>query len=72
VPEDLKSARVVPIFKKQDKLSVGNYRPVSIINIVLEILERVVYDHVESYFKNKNYCMSFSPVLGMALLLIPV
>jgi len=47
VPEDLKSARVVPIFKKHDKLSVGNYRPISILNIVSQILERVVYDHVE-------------------------
>ena len=30
VPDDLKSARVVPIFKKNDKTEVGNYRPVSI------------------------------------------
>jgi len=29
VPDDLKSARVPP-FKKQDKLSVGNYKPVSV------------------------------------------
>ena len=30
VPDDLKSARAVPIFKKNDKTEVGNYRPVSI------------------------------------------
>ena len=30
VPDDLKSARVVPLFKKHDKTEVGNYRPVSI------------------------------------------
>ena len=30
VPDDLKSARVVPLFKKNDKTEVGNYRPVSI------------------------------------------
>ena len=29
VPDDLKSARVVPLFKKSDKTEVGNYRPVS-------------------------------------------
>ena len=30
VPDELKNARVVPLFKKSDRLSVGNYRPVSI------------------------------------------
>ena len=46
VADDLKSARVIPIFKKNDKTSVGNYRPVSILNIVSKIYERVVYDQV--------------------------
>ena len=27
VPDDLKTARVVPLFKKNDKTEVGNYRP---------------------------------------------
>ena len=34
VQDDLKSARVVPIFKKNDKTEVGNYRPVSILSII--------------------------------------
>jgi len=29
VPDELKNARVVPVFKKSDRLSVGNYLPVS-------------------------------------------
>ena len=32
VPDDLKSARVVPLFKKNDKTEVGYYRPVSIFD----------------------------------------
>ena len=71
VPDDLKSARVVPYFKKQDKLSVGNYRPVSILKIVSQILEWVLYDQVESYFKDNNLLFEFSLVLGMAFLRIP-
>ena len=58
VPDDLKSARVVPLFKKQGKLSVENPRPVSILNIVSKIIDRVVYDQVESYFKDKTYLSS--------------
>ena len=47
VPDDLKSARVVPLFKKSDKTETGNYRPVSILNIVSKVLERVIYDQFE-------------------------
>ena len=32
VPDDLKSARVVLLFKKNDNTETGNYRPVSILN----------------------------------------
>ena len=32
VPDDLKSVRVVPLFKKNDKTEVGNYRPVFDLN----------------------------------------
>jgi len=49
VPDELKNARVVPLFKKSDRLSVGSYRPVSILNNFSNILEKVVYDHIDSY-----------------------
>ena len=54
VPDDLKSARVVPLFKKNDSTETGNYKPVSILNIASKIVERVIYDQFEGYlFKNK-------------------
>ena len=62
VPDDLKSARVVPLFKKSDKTEVGNYRSVSILTIILEF-ERVVYDQVESYLIRRNFFINFSQVL---------
>ena len=40
VPRELKSARVVPIFKKQSRLDAGNYRPVSVL-CILSVRERV-------------------------------
>ena len=46
VPDSLKSARVIPLFKKNDKTEVGNYRPVSIVNVISKNLERVVYDRL--------------------------
>ena len=47
VPDDSKSARVVPLFKKGNKTERGNYRPVSILRIiskVSKVSERVFFD----------------------------
>ena len=61
IPDDLKSARVVPLFKKNDRTEVGNYRPVSILSITSKIFERVVYDQVESYLdQKKSFFTNFS------------
>lgn len=54
VPDDLKSARVVPLFKKSDKTEVGNYRPVSILSIISKVFERVVYDQLETYLDERK------------------
>jgi hypothetical protein len=54
VPDDLKSARVVPLYKKNDKTEVGNYRPVSILSVISKVFERVVYDQIETYLKDKQ------------------
>jgi len=49
VPDELKAARVVPLFKKSDKTKVEDYRPVSILAVFPKLFERVVYGQVESY-----------------------
>lgn len=47
VPEDLKLARVVPLYKNNDKTEVGNYLPVSSLSMISKVLERVIYDKVD-------------------------
>ena len=59
LPDDLKSARVVPLFKKNDIPEVRNYRPVSILTIIFKMFERVVYDQVESYLDQKKLLYQF-------------
>ena len=54
VPDELKFAKVKPLFKKNSRLDVGNYRPVSILCIVSKILERAVYVQMEKYLTDKN------------------
>ena len=49
LPKDLKSARVVPLHKKDSKTQVGNYRPVSILSMLSKVFERLVYNQLEEY-----------------------
>ena len=42
-PACWKEARVCPVYKDWDRLSVDNYRPISILSILSKVLERHVY-----------------------------
>mgnify|MGYP002803405145 CR=1 FL=1 len=43
VPDEMKIARVIPLFKAGDRAIVSNYRPVSILPSFSKFLERVIY-----------------------------
>ena len=53
VPSDFKMARVVPLFKKGDRSSAGNYRPVAILPVISKIYEKIVYKQFYNYL-NEN------------------
>ena len=65
-PNDLKLANVTPVFKKKDKLEVGNYRPVSILPTMSKIFEGVLCDQIAAYFRNifHDRLASFRPGFG--------
>ena len=42
------------IYKKNEKTSPGNYRPVSVLSIVSKVLERVAYNQLEKYLNSNN------------------
>ena len=58
VPAAFKDAKVVPVFKKGSKLDVGNYRPVSILNVLSKVLERTVHKQMDEYLKKRNLLFS--------------
>ena len=41
-PDDLKKAKVTPIFKKGEKHDINNYRPISVLPIITGIFERYI------------------------------
>ena len=54
VPNSMKIAKVIPLFKKGDKLDVNNYRPISLLSSFSKILEKIIYSRTVSFLKNNN------------------
>ncbi|XP_065682310.1 uncharacterized protein LOC136095525 [Hydra vulgaris] len=56
-PENLKTAKVIPIFKNDSKLIMSNYRPISLLSNIDKILERLMFNRIYEYFnENKLFC----------------
>ena len=53
-PEKLKIAKVIQVFKKCDKENVENYRPISVLPVFSEVLERIMYNRLYEYFMNNS------------------
>ena len=54
VPDILKIAKIVPIFKAKDKQSLTNYRPISLLPNISKILEKVVHKRIYTFLTSKN------------------
>lgn len=52
-PDDLKTGVITPIFKKGDKCSVENYRPISILNSLAKIFEVILYNDILNFVQTK-------------------
>ena len=53
-PDTLKIAKVIPLYKKDDRCIVGNYRPVSLLNALSKVFERAAYNQLSKYFSDNN------------------
>ena len=53
-PSILKTAKVVPVFKKGSKLDCRNYRPISLLSNVEKILEKLMYKQVYNFLTENN------------------
>ena len=42
-PSVLKSAKVVPVFKRDSKLNYSSYRPISLLSNIEKIFEKLMY-----------------------------
>ena len=49
VPNELKVAKVVPIYKSGDRRLINNYRPVSVLPCFSKILETLMYNRISNF-----------------------
>ena len=59
VPNDLKLARITPIYKSGDSHSFDNYRPISILPVVSKVFEKCVHIQLMDYLESSNLLSSY-------------
>ena len=53
-PDPWKTAKIIPLLKKDNPLDPKNYRPVALLPIFSKVLERVVYVQIVDYLNANN------------------
>ena len=53
-PENLKLAKVIPIYKKGDPSDMNNYRPISLLPSISKVIEKVVSKQLTQYLIRNN------------------
>ena len=54
-PDQLKNAKIVPVFKKGDSMLLENYRPISVLPSLSKIFEKVMHIQLNDHFKPLLY-----------------
>ena len=70
-PSKLKTAKVIPVYKKNDKTLLKNYRPISVLPVVSKIIENVMHNQMMDYFTSNELFSSqqygFRPIRSTEL-----
>lgn len=53
-PDALKIAQITPVFKKGNPEDPGNYRPISLLSIILKIFEKCIASRLTHFFESNN------------------
>ena len=59
VPEDWKSARVIPVYKSGKRDNMENYRPISILPAISKVPEKVIFNQLYLYLTDNNLMSKF-------------
>ena len=54
MPGNLKTAKIVPIFKSGDNTALNNYRPISILPAISNVLEKLVCNRLVGFLEEND------------------
>jgi len=57
-PDELKIAKVTPIYKNGKKENIGNYRPISVLPSVSKVFEKALANQLTDYLEENKYLPS--------------
>ena len=55
VPDSLKIAEIIPVYKSKEKNIIDNYRPISILPPIPKILEKIIHKRLYRFISKKLY-----------------
>ena len=58
-PDELKTTKVVPIYKSGDKADTSNYRPISILTYFSKIYEKIMYNYLVNLINKHNILYNY-------------
>lgn len=59
VPSSWKCARVIPLHKGGDSSDINNYKPISIINTITKIFEKLIFNELSAYLNDHNLLSAY-------------
>ena len=66
-PNKLKVAKVIPIYKKDDPTEVTNYRPISLLPVLLKVVEKLLQNNCLNTLRKTNCLTKINRVLDRAI-----
>ena len=58
-PEILRTAKVIPFFKKGDQQNCDNYRPISLLSNLGKIIEKLIHKRLFKFLNNNNCLFNY-------------
>ena len=58
-PKEMKIAKVIPLYKNDNNMTVYNYRPISILPVFSKLLERLMYNRLISFINQHKLLNKF-------------
>ena len=53
--QQLKTAKIIPVYKKGDPLDCKNYRPISLLSNLGKLTEKLIHSRVNIFLENQKY-----------------